>query len=169
MNRIIIMSDTHGNQQMLRRVLSNENYTHIFHLGDNYNDLDDNFDLTESKDLLRVPGLYHQGYNDKSLPAIQTYSLDGWNFNLIHDIGSLKKLKKNSIYLHGHTHNVEFFEKDKNVFTINPGHLKSQIDRGQRPSYIVAEVDENSVKFDFKELSGKIIGTKIINKNINIE
>jgi predicted phosphodiesterase len=165
MNKIIIMSDTHGNQQMLRKALSNEDYTHIFHLGDNYNDLDNNFDLTDGKTMIRVPGIYHPGYQDMSIPAAQYHSVNGWNFCLIHDIGIVKKkFKTNTIYFHGHTHQIEFYERNNNVVTINPGHLKNFFDRGQKPSYITAEVDEQAIRLDFKGLSGNIFGTKMISK-----
>ncbi|MCK4311916.1 MAG: metallophosphoesterase family protein, partial [Candidatus Cloacimonetes bacterium] len=91
MERIIIISDTHKNQVLLRKAFSNEdNITHIFHLGDNYEDLDENFDLTEGKEIIKIPGIFHPGYLNKSLQAIQTTEISGWKFLLIHNIEDLK-------------------------------------------------------------------------------
>jgi len=51
MKKIIILSDTHRNQKILRSVFKIEKgYTHIFHLGDDYEDLDNNFDITDNID-----------------------------------------------------------------------------------------------------------------------
>jgi len=44
MTKVIVISDSHGNQKLLRQALENENDAQIiFHLGDFYNDLEDNF------------------------------------------------------------------------------------------------------------------------------
>ena len=67
MKKILLISDTHNNQKLLRKVVSSvKNITHIFHLGDNYEDLDSNPDLTENIILHRVPGIYNSKYFSKN-------------------------------------------------------------------------------------------------------
>ena len=72
MKKIIVLSDTHRNQTLLRKVFSNEEeLSHIFHLGDDYEDLDENSDLIEGKEVIKVPGIYHKGYLNKTIQFFQ--------------------------------------------------------------------------------------------------
>ena len=122
MKKIIVLSDTHGNQLLLRKALQNEkDATVIFHLGDYYEDLEDNFDLTENKTVVKVPGIFHGGYLNKTIPAIQTFAIDGWNFLLVHNLDDVpRKLIKPDLTLFGHTHNRTFYQRG-NVYFLNPG------------------------------------------------
>ena len=162
MEKIIIISDTHGNQLLLRKALMNEKYDYIFHLGDNYNDLDSNNDLTEGKHIFRVPGIYHPGFTNRTIPAVVQCDILDWNFLLTHDIASLKKKpNSNVILLHGHTHRSEFLKFSNNVFRINPGHLKRNSDRGREASYILANATRNQIRFDFKKVNGELLNQNI--------
>lgn len=165
MERIIIISDTHKNQVLLRKAFSNEdNITHIFHLGDNYEDLDGNFDLTEGKEIIKIPGIFHPGYLNKSLQAIQTTEISGWKFLLIHNIEDLKNTTNEAdFFLFGHTHSWSF-EKKKNSYFINPGHLRKKSDKGRKPSYVVMDIDKDSITVCFKYVDGKVFRKEIINK-----
>ncbi len=165
MKKIVILSDSHKNQETIRNVFQNEKeYTHIFHLGDDYEDLDNNFDITNNIKLIRVPGIYHSCYLNGKLPAIQEIEIESWRFALVHRLEDL--LKTNipaDIYLYGHTHHSNY-DHIENKHFINPGHLRKRTDRGQKASYVVMTVDENSIDIQFKHLDGKVFKHKHINK-----
>jgi putative phosphoesterase len=165
MKKIIILSDTHGNQKLLRQAITNETrITHIFHLGDNYGDMDENPDLLENKKLIKVPGIFHAGYIDGSIPAIQEISLSGWNFLLVHNVNDLKKISTHTnLVLFGHTHNLSF-ETINKIQYLNPGHLKSKKDRKRKATYIVIDISAKVIQIHFKRINGKIIKSEIIKK-----
>ena len=165
MKKIIVLSDTHGNQLLLRKALQNEkDAAVIFHLGDYYEDLDENFDLTENKTIVKVPGIFHIGYLNKTIPATQTFAMDSWNFLLVHNLDDVhRKLIKPDLTLFGHTHNRTFYKKG-NVFYLNPGHLKNTEDKGRKPSYSILEVTTDFIAVGFKNEDGKIIATKTIKR-----
>ena len=165
MEKLIILSDTHGNQKLLRKAIINESgITYIFHLGDNFEDMDENPDLLENKILNKVPGIFHTGYIDGSIPAIQEISLSGWNFLLIHNVNDLKKISNNiDFVLFGHTHNWSY-ETIKKIHFLNPGHLKSKKDRKRKATYIVMEISDEVIQIYFKGINGKIINFEIVKK-----
>ncbi len=166
MKKLIVLSDTHKNQILLRKVLSNEeNLTHIFHLGDFYEDLDDNFDLTEKKAIVKIPGIFHPKYLDKTLPAIQSASISGWNFLLVHNIEDLKDIPDSINFIfYGHTHQHRFEKRNKFYF-LNPGHLKEKIEKNRKASYVVINITSSQVEIFFKYLDGSVFHTEKINRN----
>ena len=166
MKKIIVLSDTHKNQKLLRKVFSNEEeLTHIFHLGDNYEDLDENPDLTEGKEILKVPGIYHKGYLNKTIPFTQKVEINGWSFLLVHAFEDLKRSnEKAEFILFGHTH-IQHFHKDGKIYYINPGHLKREFDKGRPASYLIIELDDSKLRLHFKSVSGEIFQTEKIEKN----
>ena len=165
MKKIIILSDTHKNQKTLRDVFEIENeYTHIIHLGDDYEDLNNNFDLTDNKEIFRVPGLYHPGYKDGSIPAVLEIKIEDWNFALAHRLEDLpRSTNPADIYLYGHTHHSNYDHIEDKHF-INPGHLKAKTDRGYKASYIVIIINNSDMEIQYKHLDGKIFRHKHINK-----
>ena len=165
MKKIIILSDTHKNLKTLRNVFKFESdYTHIFHLGDDYEDLDNNSDITDNIELFRVPGIYHPNYKDRTLPAILEIKIDNWRFALAHRIEDLLKTSiPADIYIYGHTHHSNYDHIEDKHF-INPGHLKAKTDRGQKASYVVMTIDKGDVEIQFKHLDGKVFKHKHIIK-----
>ncbi|MCD8204270.1 MAG: YfcE family phosphodiesterase [Coprobacillus sp.] len=65
------------------------------------------------------------------------------------EINSFKQ-RGYAIFIHGHTH-VRKFENRGDVYIINPGSLYFPRD-GLAGSYLVLDVDENGIKYEFKEL-----------------
>ncbi len=165
MEKLIILSDTHGNQKLLRKAIINESgLTHIFHLGDNYEDMDENPDLLENKKLIKVPGIFHTGYINGSIPAIQEISLSGWNFLLVHNVNDLKKISTHTDFvLFGHTHNWSY-ETINKIRYLNPGHLKSKKDRKRKAIYIVMNISDKKIQISFKYINGKVFHTEIVKK-----
>ena len=165
MEKLLILSDTHRNQKLLRQAVTNESgLTHIFHLGDNYEDMDENPDLLENKKSIKVPGIFHTGYIDGSIPAIQKATLSGWNFLLVHNVNDLKKISTHiDFVLFGHTHNWSYDINNK-IHFLNPGHLKSKKDRKRKATYIVMNISEKVVQIYFKGINGKVINSEIVEK-----
>lgn len=165
MKKIIILSDSHKNQKTIRNVFKNEKeYTHIFHLGDDYEDLDNNFDITNNIKLIKVPGIFHSGYKNGKLPVIREIEIENWKFVLAHRLEDLSKtINPADIYLYGHTHHWNYDHIEKKYF-INPGHLKAKMDRGQKASYIVMTIYKSNLEIQFKHLDGKVFKYKQINK-----
>jgi len=158
MERIIIISDTHNNQFLLRKVLSVEQkYQYLFHLGDNYEDLDSNLDLIKGVKLHKVPGIYHRGYLNGRLTAIKTVEIHSWKFLIVHD---LKDYIRNSveaeIVCYGHTHQFNLEKQGKKLF-LNPGHLKDLQDKGRIASYAVLEIDNKMIRIEIKDIEQKIL------------
>ncbi len=158
MTKIIVLSDTHGNHQLLRKPFAQESdYDMIIHLGDNYEDMQDNYDLYEGAILMRVPGIFHARYHDGSLPAILHVDVDGWNIGMVHHLADYFKQKvQGDIVLYGHTHHGGISGEDGIVYA-NPGHLKSEFDRNREPSYLVMEVSEEAAVLRLKSLRGNTI------------
>ncbi len=165
MEKILVLSDTHSNLELLKIVLENEtDHTAIFHLGDNYEDLDKCLEQIPHRNLIKVPGIFHKGYRDKSLPAIKIYNSQGWAILLVHDLSdALAKTHDVDIYLHGHTHRPDITGKFGKIF-FNPGHLKQLKDRGSQASYGIIELNKKSVKFFVKDLNKNVIYYKLLEK-----
>ena len=165
MKKIIILSDTHKNQKILRKVFKIEKgYTHIFHLGDDYEDMNDNSDITDNAELIRVPGIYNSGYRDGSLSVIQEIQINNWKFALAHRLEDLMRTTISAdIYLYGHTHHFNYDHLDDKYF-INPGHLTARRDRDRNASYVVMIINKDNAEIQFKYLDGKVFKNKIINK-----
>ncbi|HPR18455.1 MAG TPA: metallophosphoesterase family protein [Candidatus Cloacimonadota bacterium] len=159
------MSDTHKNQVLLRKpFLQEKDVDYIFHLGDDYEDIDGNFDILENKQLFRVPGIFNTGYQDGSHPRCLNVQIDNWNFLLVHFLNDVISVPPTTdIVCYGHTHRSNYRELDR-LFFINPGHLKREKDRGSEASYIVAELTDNTIKLHWKNLKNETILTKIIDK-----
>lgn len=154
--RIIVLSDTHKNQKLLRKAITNETeITHIFHLSDNYEDLDENYDLTDNKIITKVPGIFHPGYISKELPTVVLTKIGSWEFVLLHNLEDLN-IKSSDLVLFGHTHKQIFF-REGNVYFLNPGHLKNSSSSNQSPGYAVIEVFRNKLNIKLKNIEGTTV------------
>lgn len=166
MKKIIIFSDSHNNINYIREILESEkDYDIIFHLGDDYPDMDKCTDLISDKKLYRVPGLFDPGYADLSIPRILEITINNWNFLLVHDLKyALQKTHEADFYLHGHTHQWNL-ESRWGVYFLNPGHIKKDFDRGNNASYCIMKVDNDCIEIRFKDLQGKTYYKKSITRS----
>lgn len=161
--KILILSDTHKNQKILCQILKNEiDNDYIFHLGDDYEDLDENFDLTKNAEIIKVPGIFHPGYLDGSLEKIQIVNIQNWQFLLVHNIEDISRTTADMI-LFGHTHD-RTFQKGNFQYFLNPGHLKSLTHRNRKASYATLELNLNNIEITFKEIDSKQIEKFYIKK-----
>ncbi len=165
MKKVILISDTHGNHRYLRQVLEQEyNYDYIFHLGDFYDDINNNPDLTDKATVVRVPGIFHKDYLSNVLSKTELIEILGWRFLLVHDVqDSVRKLKDCDVILYGHTHKPHYKIKN-NKHYLNPGHLKCAHHRGYDASYIVLEIDINEIKVIHKPFIRERSNTITISK-----
>lgn len=165
MVRIAVLSDTHNNQILFRKCLEREDYLdYIFHLGDFYEDLDDNVDLLKDRILVRIPGIYHQGYTDRTLPKSSSQIIEGWKILLVHDIrDAYKESRNHDIVLFGHSHKSSV-ELKRNIYYINPGHLKRNIDRTYEASFCILEINNQQIQITFKNPKGVILSIQTIHR-----
>lgn len=147
MDKILIVSDTHGDIETLEKVLRKEKkFNYLFHLGDHHNDIDDvDFDLT-NVEIKKVRG------NCDFMKETEEifFELNGKKIFMTH--GHLYGVKNSyssifykaceigaDIVLFGHTHeklNINM----SGVHLFNPGTL-SMRGYGKR-SYGIMEIDE---------------------------
>lgn len=163
MEKIIVISDSHCNSDFIKRVLKNEKkFSKIFHLGDNYPDLEKIDFSSSDPTIFRVPGLFDSGYSNSNIPTIVKTEVCNWKFLLVHDLkDATKNTHQVDFYLYGHTHQWKL-EKKWGVFFLNPGHIKRNYDRGNLASYCVLAVDEDNITVDFKHINGKTYYSKKI-------
>ncbi|MBX7258806.1 MAG: metallophosphoesterase family protein [Candidatus Hydrogenedentes bacterium] len=156
--KIGVISDTHGNLKLMFRavgVLTNELDVELFyHVGDNYDDAEA---LAHAGHAVRmVPGLWCPEYHNTRVPNRIAESIDGITVVAVHAEKDLRGADWGaSIILTGHTH-VARVDKLGRTLHVNPGHLKSMFDRGERPSFATIETSDKEVRVKVHELSGDV-------------
>lgn len=147
--RIGVVSDTHRNKELLGTVVdwlqNRQKIASLYHLGDDYGDV---LDLADrSFQIVQIPGIYHPGYRDGSLPPTVMESVLGLSILLSHsfekDVTEEDKVRSD-IILHGHTHRPELVLED-GLLVMNPGHLKAPLDKNVPPSVGVLDIHERTV------------------------
>lgn len=151
-----VISDTHGNMKLAHaaadRIRGVEKADLLLHLGDNYPDAEE---LGVAGHPIRmVPGLWCAQYRDHRVPKTIVDTVDDLSFAMLHadqDLGPRERSA--ALIMSGHTH-VAKIEPSGNHVYMNPGHLKSMMDRGQRPSYAIIETNPDEIRISIKELDG---------------
>ncbi|HOE90586.1 MAG TPA: metallophosphoesterase family protein [Candidatus Cloacimonadota bacterium] len=163
MKRILVVSDTHGNYQFLNEVLSFEKKIDILiHLGDEHTDIDNFVELLDKMRVFSVAGIHHRDYLNQSKRKLN-FNLESLRFQITHSPKDLDLTSKNiDIFIHGHTH-LSLIDEHKTFVILNPGHLKSEIDRGEHPTYMVLEVKDHDLMVSLKNRHGGIIEYKEVN------
>ncbi len=155
-----LMSDTHGNRAFITRALEilvrERGVDKLYHLGDNY--VDASLFEDEGVPFLRVPGLYCSEYSDAAVPNKVTDRVEGVRVCLVHAERDLTPadLQDHDLVAVGHSHKFGVTHRDGAV-VLNPGHLKSDSDKGRPPTMAVLEIDGKKMKGDFLGLDGKIL------------
>lgn len=154
MKRILVMSDTHGNHSYLRHVCLSEKYDVLIHLGDDYSDLDNHFDFTDSKQVFRVPGIMNNVALSDNAPMILHIIIDDWRFQLVHREEDSECISpRDDVILYGHTHHpVHHFHNG--VLYANPGHLKSSHHRNHDASYLMITLNAEKIELEWKDPQG---------------
>ena len=154
--KIGVTSDTHKHLKNFARAieyLRAHGADLIIHLGDDYADCDD----VGEADVVRVPGVYSEQYQDPGIPNRKVLELGCWQVLLSHtrashsndleddlDPDSLVRCKQVDAVLYGHTH-MPGVDVDRGVVFINPGHLKDDDKKGSPATYALVELDEQGV------------------------
>jgi predicted phosphodiesterase len=138
MKTIAVVSDTHGNRELMDRIIAFIQGHHgsdtVFHLGDSYTDglyMNENMDI----ECRTVPGIYCDAYEDPEVPNIMEEDLFGKKCAFVHDISDCSVTDYDVVF-HRHTH-IPSFKMEDGTFVINPGHLKEHVSKGMAYSYII--------------------------------
>ncbi len=159
--RIGVVSDTHRNTGLLIEVVGwmmrEQRISMLYHLGDDYEDvgaLADTF-----LEVVQVPGIYHPGYADGSIPAKVFETVQGVRVLLLHSMEKdLDEADRDSadIVLYGHTHKASIEVEDGKLF-FNPGHLKNEMDKHEQASFGVLDIGEKKVHASIFNLEHDIV------------
>lgn len=146
--RILVISDTHGNDTNLQQVLDAEHpYDQVIHLGD----------IEGAEDYLAAaagcPVAAVRGNNDyfSDLPGEQIIEVGGKRIFITHGhyyyvAAGVEHLIREArgravdMVMFGHTHRPLVLQKG-GLTVLNPGSLSYPRQEGHRPSYIVMEMD----------------------------
>ncbi len=150
--KILIVSDTHGRERNLEKVLEKtEPIDHLIHLGD----------VEGSEELIctmtDAPVTMVAGNNDyySDLPREEIITLGKYRVLLTHGhyyyVGMgherLREEAQNrhiDIVMYGHTHRP-CLDQSKGLTILNPGSLSLPRQDGREPSYIVMEIDREGI------------------------
>ncbi len=153
-----IISDTHGNRRMMHQVADYLTARHkadlLIHVGDDYSDAEE---LAMAGHAIKmVPGLWCPEYADHRIPNTIVEPVDGITISAAHADKDLSARElAATVVLTGHTHVARIEKLGKSVH-LNPGHLKSKFDRGQRPSYAVITTSADKIGIAIYELTGDV-------------
>ncbi|MCR5208827.1 MAG: metallophosphoesterase [Lachnospiraceae bacterium] len=157
--KILVISDSHGDNNAVISVIKKEKPEMLIHLGDIENDT---ADIEKALGVPSKPAVFIRGncdQYDKSLRPVAVFELEGHRFFASHghlqraswDISNLVYSAEENdcdIALYGHTH-VPLDEEMGAVRVLNPGSIsRPRGDSGK--SYIIMEMDDDgeySVEF----------------------
>jgi putative phosphoesterase len=154
--KVGITSDTHKHLENFSRAVQEMRKLGaemIIHLGDDYIDCNE---IGEAE-IIRVPGVYGDQYQDPDIPNRRIVEIAGWQVLMSHtrdahpndlegDLSpeSLIQCKQVDVVLYGHTH-IPDASMDRGVVFINPGHLKDEDKKGSPATYALVEFNEHDV------------------------
>ena len=155
MKRILVMSDTHGdNLDLVKQIIEKEKCDYNVHCGDF---------LIDDEQMNELFDYWVYGNNDDdALPdhLIVKFEVENFHFLLLHGHQAfafthnnwLKKLyligkeKKVDVLLCGHSHRYEEIFYNNDLFIANPGSLCYP--RDHQASYMVITIDGREIKFN---------------------
>jgi uncharacterized protein len=168
-----VMSDTHGHMDYMTKaaewMIKDYGVESVVHLGDDYSDA---MCLSMGQTgLIAVPGIYETAWEDKTISHRLIRMLGGISFLLSHthtnnpndrpdDINPEKARLRYGVevLLHGHTHQYRAEKSGDGLVVINPGHLKSEEDRGFTPSFAVLDAKRPHLNVKIVSmLTGKVM------------
>lgn len=166
--KIGLVSDTHKQIKNLNEAveyLKTLGVDVLVHLGDDYTDIEEIGEI----DVVRVPGVFSDAYQDTSIPNRIIAKFDGWRILLSHTITShdndlpndlrpeelIEKRKVDAVF-YGHTH-IPDIKQDKGIVFINPGHLKDEDKKGFSPTFGFVQVTQGIIVVRLYSLQTKEI------------
>ncbi|WP_124727054.1 metallophosphoesterase family protein [Staphylospora marina] len=156
--RVLIVSDSHGREELLRQIVRREQADHVIHCGDF---------CTDRERLPDVPMTVVRGNCDwEPVPEEQLWEADGLRILVVH--GHRHGVKRSPLPLRfralevganvacfGHSH-VPFCEKDGEVLLINPGSI-SLPRIVKEPTYAVLQWSDISLKVTYHTPDGTLV------------
>ena len=149
MKKVIVVSDTHRQNENYFKVLEMHKPDMVIHCGDVEGS---EYALTEAADC---PVHMVRGNNDffSDLPGEEEFMVEGYHIFTTHGHGYYvsmgeTRLKQEArgrgadIVMYGHTHRP-FYEKEEGLITLNPGSLCYPRQPGRKPSYMIMQIDSN--------------------------
>ena len=146
--RILVVSDSHGETGIIRRILQNEKpFDAIFHCGDVCDDLEGELDIS-------IPVYAVAGNCDRSgrYPSEQIVEIGGYRFFLTHghrysvdwrsDLILYAGMEQYAdVVCFGHTH-VPGYEFDEGLMLLNPGSVARLRQASRIPTYAVLTISD---------------------------
>ena len=156
--KVLIISDSHGDRSLLKKVLDIEKPQKVFFLGDRINDIYA-LKITVDVDICAVKGNVDYGMEGVedlvlSLNGYKMLLTHGHKYRIKHDYYSLYlKAMEYSVdfVFFGHTHTYTDFEENGIRF-INPGSIAKPRD-GEKGSYVIMELKNENIIFTKKLLT----------------
>lgn len=142
-----VMSDTHGNSPLMHRVadymVQQLGVQIVFHLGDDYTDAEEL--MLAGHDVRRVPGLWCYEYQDSRIPKRILEEMGGITVAAVHAEKDLRFSERAAgVILVGHTHEPRIMKLGLSLY-VNPGHLKSPVNRGNPATFALVEISEDTI------------------------
>ena len=158
-----VISDTHGNLNLMRQVvrtIQNDYRAEVlFHLGDDYADADEL--VYSGNDVRRIPGLWCPAYQDGA-PRQLTDTFDGLRIACAHADRDLRHTERSAaVVLLGHTHTASVELLGRSLY-VNPGHLKSPISRGERASFALINIRPDDVCVQIYEALDNLLRFQVV-------
>lgn len=160
MSRILVVSDTHGNNKILADVIKKERpFDMLVHCGD--------AECSEGslRALADTPVYVCEGNNDYfyDLSRRIVFDVAGHRVLLTHghydkvyyDLDTLNYRAKEAgadIVMFGHTH-VPCVRNIDGIRFVNPGSLTYPRQTGRQPTYIIMDIDADNIQIDLKNYS----------------
>ncbi|NLY73503.1 MAG: metallophosphoesterase [Tissierellia bacterium] len=147
--KVLVLSDSHGDSGIVEEIKKKENPDLAIHLGDYGRDLKDGIAVRGNCDgITNLP--FKRLLN---LKGHRVFISHGHKENVkmgLHRLFYLAKQEGADIVLYGHTH--ERLEKEiEGILFLNPGSV-ARPNWGDRPSYLILNLEEGSVKPSFIEI-----------------
>jgi putative phosphoesterase len=156
--KILIVSDSHGNKEILLGVIEKEKPDKVFFLGDYISDIYEIKDLISS-DICAVKGNTDHGANglEDMILNINNWRIlltHGHKYNVSYNMYKLYlKAQENSVnyVFFGHTHIYDDFVENGIRF-VNPGSISKPRDQ-EFGTYVIADIQDDEINFIKKVLT----------------
>lgn len=159
--KILIVSDSHGRDNNLIFVLNKvKPIDMLIHLGDSNGNIDYINSLVDCPvHIVRGNNDYYYNIENEKLISILDYKVfltHGHRYGVSNDLKRIKGVGKQygaNIVMYGHTHKP-YIDLTDDIWMINPGSISRPRQAGNKPSYIIMEMDKfGNTHFTLKYIS----------------
>ena len=149
MAKILIASDTHGNKEQFKQLISENEFTHIIFCGDLLKDVED----INHNNLIKVKGNWDEWFIDNKNKLEEVVEIEGVKIIVTHGhkygvksgLGGLIKRAEQEqakIVCYGHTH-IKDVQEINGVLYINPGAFSYF--KGGKHTYVTIEIADKKI------------------------